>query len=1121
MAQITKKWIADNAVDETKIELSNEGALQAASAVSGTVPILEVDGSDIVQLLSQTQISTVPTAPTDVANLGSVTSAVAVETSRAVAAETALSTSISNEVSRATAAEASLASAIDGGGTGLASEISRATAAEASLATSIVTETSRATAAEASLAASVSTETDRATAAEGSLSSAVVTETSRATAAEASLSTAIVTETGRATAAESSLSSAIVSAVATETSRATAAEGSLASSIVAEVSRATAAEASLSSSIVDEVSRATAAEASLAASIVTAGGAVAVETTRAMAAEASLAASVSTETGRATTAEASLAASVVAEASRAMTAEALLIPLSQKAAANGVATLDGATKIPVAQLPNAIMIYEGTFDPTSPPASPLLNGDVTAQAGWVYIASVAGSYDFGAGPVVFQVGDFAIYSGSIWEHSPSGDGTVSVNGYQGVVVLSGQDIDLLAPYVAAAGTVAAPDSLQTAVAKLDGNVQGEITRATTAEASLASSVSTETDRATAAEGSLSSSIVAEVSRAMAAEASLAVSVGGGVGAETSRAEAAEASLASSIVAESSRAMAAEATFLTADGSVAVDGDLVPDADNIRSLGAADTVFENVYANSISSSNSSELSLGSNSSIQFFTPGGFVNFNSMPLQGVVDPTNPQDAATKNYVDIETTRATAAESSLASSIVAEVSRATAAEASLATSIVTAGGSVAAETTRATAAEASLAASIVAEVSRATAAETSLSTAIIVENSRAEIAEDGLTSSIANEVSRATAAEGSLSSAVAAEASRAMVAEASLSAAVVAETGRAEGVEATLLPLAGGTMSGTIDMGGNTISNLPVPTAPAQAATKGYVDNAISGLSWKEAAQEATITTLPAYVQAPVLGGADTLTASANGALVIDGITVAINDRVLVKNETGSNAPFNGLYVVTATGAVGAAYVLTRSPDFQTWAAIPGAAVFIEEGTVNNTSSWICTSLPGGTLDTTNITFSQFAGSGTYTAGNGLQLSGTQFSVEVADPSIIATGSGIAVVVDPAGAIITGEGGLTINVDTLDGTTKINGSNQLEALKNIVQFFTLGDDDITNQYVTLANTPYANSVSLTAGGVGQYSSDYTVSGSTVTFAGDLATGGPAALVAGDILVITYSFL
>jgi hypothetical protein len=116
------------------------------------------------------------------------------------------------------------------------------------------------------------------------------------------------------------------------------------------------------------------------------------------------------------------------------------IPNSEKASPNGVATLDGGGKIPSAQLPSSVMTYEGIFDASATPATPLLDGDPSADAGMVYLTTVAGSYDFGSGAIDFAVGDWAVYNGAIWENSPNSSAVVSVNGYTGVVVLDSDDV---------------------------------------------------------------------------------------------------------------------------------------------------------------------------------------------------------------------------------------------------------------------------------------------------------------------------------------------------------------------------------------------------------------------------------------------------------------------------------------------------------------------------------------------------------------------------------------------------------------------------------------------------------------------------------------------------------
>ena len=63
---------------------------------------------------------------------------------------------------------------------------------------------------------------------------------------------------------------------------------------------------------------------------------------------------------------------------------------------------------------------------------------------------------------------------------------------------------------------------------------------------------------------------------------------------------------------------------------------------------------------------------------------------------------------------------------------------------------------------------------------------------------------------------------------------------------------------------------------------------------------------------------------------------------------------------------------------------------WADFPGAFTFVEEGTTQADTGWVCTVNAGGTLGTTNVTWSQFSGAGAYTAGTGLTLTGTTFSI-----------------------------------------------------------------------------------------------------------------------------------
>lgn len=102
---------------------------------------------------------------------------------------------------------------------------------------------------------------------------------------------------------------------------------------------------------------------------------------------------------------------------------------------NGIATLDGGGKVPVSQLPNAIMSYKGMWDASTNTPSLSNSGNSPESLGDVYRVSVAGSVDFGAGSISFQVGDYAILGAMGWEKSDGTDQVTSVNGFQGIVTL--------------------------------------------------------------------------------------------------------------------------------------------------------------------------------------------------------------------------------------------------------------------------------------------------------------------------------------------------------------------------------------------------------------------------------------------------------------------------------------------------------------------------------------------------------------------------------------------------------------------------------------------------------------------------------------------------------------
>jgi trimeric autotransporter adhesin len=169
---------------------------------------------------------------------------------------------------------------------------------------------------------------------------------------------------------------------------------------------------------------------------------------------------------------------------------------------------------------------------------------------------------------------------------------------------------------------------------------------------------------------------------------------------------------------------------------------------------------------------------------------------------------------------------------------------------------------------------------------------------------------------------------------------------------------------------------------------PVSALQLATKQYVDAVAEGLHVHASCAAATPATLASITGGTVTynngtaGVGATLTLSV-ALTVLDGYTLLNGDRVLVKNEvTQAN---NGIYT-WATGGT----VLTRATDFDTAAEMAsGDFTFITNGTLYANTGWVQTD-PVTVVGTSPVTWVQFSGAGTYTAGTGLTLAGTQFSI-----------------------------------------------------------------------------------------------------------------------------------
>jgi hypothetical protein len=134
-----------------------------------------------------------------------------------------------------------------------------------------------------------------------------------------------------------------------------------------------------------------------------------------------------------------------------------------------------------------------------------------------------------------------------------------------------------------------------------------------------------------------------------------------------------------------------------------------------------------------------------------------------------------------------------------------------------------------------------------------------------------------------------------------------------------------------------------------------------------------------------------------GATLTNAGTKAALQIDGINLSTTNRVLVYNQT--NAYENGIYTVTTVGTPdpgGTNWVLTRATTENTYKPDStsglgqGDYFFVQEGNTGAGESYVLTTNNPLIIGTTNLTFTQFGASQVYSAGTGLTLNGTQFSL-----------------------------------------------------------------------------------------------------------------------------------
>ena len=170
----------------------------------------------------------------------------------------------------------------------------------------------------------------------------------------------------------------------------------------------------------------------------------------------------------------------------------------------------------------------------------------------------------------------------------------------------------------------------------------------------------------------------------------------------------------------------------------------------------------------------------------------------------------------------------------------------------------------------------------------------------------------------------------------------------------------------------------------------------ANKAYVDQVAQGLDAKPSARAATTANISGTYSNGTAGVGATITAGSNGAIVLDGVSPSVGDRILVKDQTA--AAQNGIYTVTTQGDGSTAFVLTRAtPEDQPAELSGGSFIFVEEGTANGDNGYVFTHTGAPTFGTTALDVTQFSGAGQITAGAAMSKTGNQLDVEVDDSSI----------------------------------------------------------------------------------------------------------------------------
>jgi hypothetical protein len=229
-------------------------------------------------------------------------------------------------------------------------------------------------------------------------------------------------------------------------------------------------------------------------------------------------------------------------------------------------------------------------------------------------------------------------------------------------------------------------------------------------------------------------------------------------------------------------------------------------------------------------------------------------------------------------------------------------------------------------------------------------------------------------------------------------------------------------------------SVSLNSQKITSLADGTAATDAVNLSQLQGAITGLGWKDSVRAASTANV-------------TIASALESGDIVDGVTLATGDRVLLKDQ--SSAAENGIYVVVASGAA------SRSTDADTSLELEGAAVMVEEGTANANTQWVQTS-DNFTINSGAVVWVQFGGSTTYTAGDGLTLTGNDFDV----------GAGTGITVDAANVNIDTAVVARKFLGTVEGDASTTTFSITHSLANPYPHVAVWDDDSTPKEVVLVD-------------------------------------------------------